>query len=243
MYCSSIVAYNESYSHKGWRFTNITRSFNIIYYIYGGTGYFKTDKETIQFKKGHLYILPTNRVYTLFQNESDNLQHMYIHAYIQPEINTLMEIDVSKDKFIAYIVQQMKRYIMSVNTIYIKKLTEMLFSYLTDIDAYKNENENFAFKIKDYIDKNFLLVFKNNDLPQMFNYSNSHITRIFKSYYNITPHQYCKHIIMEYVTSLLKQNYPVKYIAQSLNFSSPENFSRFFKQNYGCSPYNYKKNM
>jgi len=239
MYCSSIVAYNESYSQKNWRFDNITRSFNIIYYIYGGTGFYKADGKTIQFKKGYLYILPANRVYSLAQDKNNNLQHMYIHAYIQPELNNLMEICVNKDRFLTYIVQLMKMYIESVDTIYIRKLTEMLFSYLTDI--YTNEND-LPFKIKDYIDKNFLQVFKNFDLSQVFNYSNSHITKIFKSNYNLTPHQYCKHIVMEYIISLIKQNYTVKYISEVLDFSSPENFSRFFKQNYGCAPSDYKKN-
>jgi len=96
-------------------------------------------------------------------------------------------------------------------------------------------------KLKNHIDENFIKVFNENDLSSKFNYSNSYLSKIFKDKYNLTPKQYAKQLILKEAIFLLNKGTSVYETAERLEFSSPENFSRFFKGYYGFSPSQYVK--
>ena len=132
-----------------------------------------------------------------------------------------------------------RKYIKKANTIYVRKLTELLVSYISEQS--ESTVSSLGYKIKSYIDENYLTVFTKNNLAEVFNYSNSHITRVFKETFNVTPSQYCTKLIAKRILNLIEENYSVSQIAIMLDFSSPENLSRFFKKHMGSSPSKYTK--
>ena len=93
MHCTSIVAYHECLTPKDWNFPNITRPFSIIYYALGGSAFYIIDGIERPFIKGHLYILPANKVFSLRENPSDKFFSVYIHAFTSPDINAVFVID------------------------------------------------------------------------------------------------------------------------------------------------------
>ena len=50
-----------------------------------------------------------------------------------------------------------------------------------------------------------------------------------------------RQLMLEEIITLLRQGVSVREASQRLCFSSPENFSRFFKSEFGCSPTEYVK--
>ena len=114
-------------------------------------------------------------------------------------------------------------------------LLSYIFEALTEISA------TLPIKIKSYIDENFIKAFNDNDLSAAFNYSNSYLSKLFRDKYNITPKQYAKQLILKEAVMLLGKGISVCETAERLEFSSPENFSRFFKGHYGYSPSQYTK--
>ena len=86
-----------------------------------------------------------------------------------------------------------------------------------------------------------LAVFNDNDLSFEFNYSNSYLSKLFRDKYNVTPKQYAKQLLLKEAVVLLGKGLSVCETAERLEFSSPENFSRFFKGYYGYSPSQYIK--
>lgn len=238
MFCSGIMECNECFTHKKWNYLDIKRPYNIIYYIISGEGYFRINGKCEQFKKGHLYIFPTDTPFSLFDNENDKIYHMYLHVFINPKLNTLTEIDVENDDFLKSTITLLRKYI-NKNTpynpnIYTTKTTEMLISYISDI--MKPEDSAIHSQIKAYLDKNYIEVFKKNNLSKIFGYSNSQLTKLFKTAYNTTPNKYCVNLVLKYSIELLSSGYSSKEISNLLDFSSPASFSRFFKTYYGASP-------
>ena len=115
----------------------------------------------------------------------------------------------------------------------------MLLSYI--FDALVKNDDTVANKIKSYIDANFIRAFKDNDLSAHFNYSSSYISKLFRQNYNLTPKQYAKQLILKESVLLLGAGASVSEVAERLEFSSSENFCRFFKGYYGYSPSQYIK--
>ena len=239
MQCTSIVTYNERLTPNIWKFPNITRPFSIIYYVLGGSAFYTLDGIERPFKKGHLYILPADKVFSLRELEDDKFYSVFIHAYTSPKITSLIEINVAQDAFLSDMLSLIRKYIPDTDTAYVHHLTNLLISYACDV--YQGNATAFHAKIKEYIEEHFLQVFKGNILSKHFNYSASYITKVFRDEYNLTPKQYATQLVLQESVFLLHENLSINEIAQELCFSSPENFSRFFKNYYGCAPSEYRK--
>ena len=240
MQCTSVCAFNECITPCKWNYPNITRPFSIIYYALGGNAHYKIDGVEHKFEKDHLYILPAGKVFSLFEDESDKFYSVYIHAYTFPELDRAIEIDVVSDEFLLDTLKLIRKYVKDKNNAdKIKSLVGMLLSYV-----YDNESAteiSLAQRIKKYIENNFVSVFKDSNLAKTFNYSNSYIVKIYKNEFKLTPKQYAEQLVLRESVILLGEGRAINEIAARLEFSSPENFSRFFKGFYGCSPSVYRE--
>jgi AraC-like DNA-binding protein len=236
---SSIVDYNECITPMGWKFDNITRPFTILYYVLGGTAYYTVDGISKKFLKDRLYIIPANTVISEHEDTRDKFYSLYIHAYTELSKGGILEIDVNSDSFIFDTLALMRKYVAERSTACIESLTDMLVSYICN-SSEKNDVPLYR-KIKDYIEKNPEKVFKSENLTERFNYSKSHINRIFKENMALTTKQYAMRIILTRSLQMLYDGLCVREISDKFEFSSPENFSRFFKKFYGVSPKQYVK--
>ena len=240
MKCTWVSSYKECITPRVWNFPDITRPFSIIYYALGGSAFYTIDGREYKFEKGHLYILPANRVFSLREDPHNKFFSVYIHAFTSPEINTVIDIDTKQDAFIKDTLQIVRKYSKlktDEHDTYIKSLTDMLLSYIFEAA----EDTNLVTRLKKYIDKNYVATFKNNSLSVEFNYSASHLSKLFREKYNITPKQYAKQLLLGEAEALLGNGMSVREVSERLEFSSPENFSRFFKGCYGYCPSRYIK--
>lgn len=239
MQCTSITSYDEILTPAVWDFPNITRPFSILYYVLGGSAFYTFDGVERPFEKGHLYILPANKTFSLREDSGDKFYSVYIHAFTSPEIDAVVNIDVDKDGFVKDILELIRRYIKRKDPVYVHSLTHMLLSYLARAEGLAKSQ--LPGQIKEYIDLHYVEVFRHSDLGGHFNYSKSHLSKVFREKYNLTPKQYAQQLILKETVLLLREGFSVAEIADRLQFSSPENLSRFFKGCYGYAPTEYRK--
>jgi hypothetical protein len=57
-----------------------------LYYIIDGEAYYEENGKAVRFKKGHLYLTPVKKCFTLYENPSDKLLHTYSHIIILPSM-------------------------------------------------------------------------------------------------------------------------------------------------------------
>lgn len=117
-------------------------------------------------------------------------------------------------------------------------LIELVFSTLHTIES---KPEITAYKIKSYIESNIDSDISVTTIAKQFYLSETHVIRIFKEKYGVTPKQYilkCK--IDASKLLLLDTSLQIKEIAMTYHFSDSYHFSHTFKRFMGVSPEKYR---
>lgn len=139
---------------------------------------------------------------------------------------------------------------------YIQHMDKMVSPYyvnallscaIRDFTKRVKDNKNRALspvilRCKDYITRNLHNKITIADLAKVCRCSQSHLSRIFKSELNVSPHGYIESEKINAAKYLLIHScYPVHMIADYLNFSNPSNFIVVFKKHTGQTPKVYRK--
>lgn len=105
------------------------------------------------------------------------------------------------------------------------------------------QNPSLSSKILTYINENFKSGITPADISAHFGYSQSYISRYFKSCFNITLVKYLTIIKLKCALLLMHENkYSHTYCALESGFSSMRTFYRSFYNEFGCSPKEYFSN-
>ena len=103
------------------------------------------------------------------------------------------------------------------------------------------DSERFQEKLMDYTISNYNTV-SLEILSQKFNYSRSHICRVFKHYTGVTCTEFINELRLSKASEMLTYyNYGISEIAEKIGYQSIEHFYRLFKKKYGISPLQYRK--
>jgi two-component system response regulator YesN len=81
-----------------------------------------------------------------------------------------------------------------------------------------------------------------SDLAKECKISERYLRKLFSVHLESTPQEYCNNLrLIKSVELLADRNIPIKDIAYRIGYSTPQYFSRKFKEEYGFSPQVYRK--
>ncbi|MBY0482703.1 MAG: AraC family transcriptional regulator [Chitinophagaceae bacterium] len=87
-----------------------------------------------------------------------------------------------------------------------------------------------------FIDANYAENIDLSNISDEAYFSKFHFTRLFKTIYGKTPHQYLTSVRIENAIRLFRSNKPVSEVCYSIGFESLTTFSGLFKRIVGVSP-------
>ncbi len=133
----------------------------------------------------------------------------------------------------------------SIMTLYSKgKLIELLSLIINQFSNLKQSENSISasVNIRNYIDGNFRSIITLDSLSDIFHINKFTMMRNFKKNFNINIIEYYNKKRADYAKHLLlTTNMTVKAVGDILNFSDSYSFSRFFKNQTGISPLNFRK--
>jgi AraC-like DNA-binding protein/quercetin dioxygenase-like cupin family protein len=102
--------------------------------------------------------------------------------------------------------------------------------------------DNIAVSIKGFIDQNIHTDIELRDISEALEISESYLTHVFTSFYNISPiHYLIGYRINEAMQMLRTSSLSIKEIADRVGFRNLSNFYTHFKQQNGISPSQFRK--
>ena len=165
-----------------------------------------------------------------------NAAKNYIKIPNNPEIRSCMERIIKEN--------QLKRNnFQPLSKLYFIELIILLSRYINrQIIAEGNiENEHVSKAMK-IIHANYCTGFSVSEIAKACNISSRYLQKLFNKYLESTPQEYGNNLkIRKAIELLADRNIPVKEIAYTLGYSTPQYFSRLFKLKYGFSPQTYRK--
>ena len=224
MIIQNVLHASESYTHKNWVYINECSGFSRMYYIIDGDAFYEEDGKKIKLKKGHLYFIPTKKVFNVYDDPENQLLHTYAHITTSPPITEFIEIEVIEGSPLFDAVALWRKYIHKD----FELLGAIINLVLSIVDTQIKSQSSLAGEIKNFIDATCDYQFNTARLCRKFGYSREYIIRTFSSVYGITPKKYFNAGRMNAGLEKLISGASVKETADLLNFSSPYAFSKAF---------------
>ena len=238
MLINSVFSYGRGVTPAVWGFLDHRPTFSRVYYILGGTAYYRDSESEFRLQPGLLYVLPADRVYSIWEDKDDKLDHLYLHLLTTPKIPAPIVRDPAAEPLIADLLSLILRYVEEGDHAAVRRLTEALVLYITDEH---DRAGNLSLRIRAHLDDSFRTTFSAEALARRFGYSPSYLYKAFKRDFGVSPKRYHADRRFEYATSCLVDGVPITEIAEALSYSSLANFSRDFKKRFGLSPNEYAK--
>lgn len=234
-----------------WKCSNACDSFSRLYYIRSGKGFLKYNGKTVEMKGGNVYLIPAN---CEFSYGCESLEKLYFHISILTVekydllsgVNRICELPFSKQEF-------SKLLDCYVSDNYFDFLTLKMIIYKTVIDCCKKygfkkvlvkEYSETVERIMTYIQKNAKINLSVSKISKSLFISESKIRKIFKEETGVTVGRYVDDLIFLKAKRLLGQKeYSIRDISLKLGFCDQFYFSRRFKEKYGKTPSEYRKEL
>lgn len=105
------------------------------------------------------------------------------------------------------------------------------------------ENDKLAFKIKEYLDKNYLEELTLEEMAETFNLSTIHLIRVFKKEFGLPIHSYILNKKVHYAKELLSSNKSIVEVALQSGFFDQSHLNRSFKRVFQLSPKEFQKSI
>ena len=152
-----------------------------------------------------------------------------------PEIRDCMERIIRENRMI-------QENSDTLNKLYFWELDILLSRYVKKISdgdiAFENNCIDQAVEI---IHKEYYSEIKINRIAVQCGVSERYLRKLFKKFMKSTPQDYCNNLrIGKAVELLSNRRIPVKEIAYSVGYSTPQYFCRVFKKAYGLTPQKYR---
>lgn len=242
--------------HKQWCYE--------ISYIISGSGSFFTNGQKIDVTPEDIVIVPKNAMHSITAGSNEPIHYAYLGfdfdlTQLTPENENLVSfytdlqkakipnmLDIYKiigqciDEF--YLSTQNSKILIESYLNLILILTKRAFENILVVNR-PNESvksNQIVYQIIRYVDRNIYTVSDINAISANIGYSNYYISHIFKQTTNMTLQQYINNKRIEKsIELLLMDKFSVTVIADKLNYTSIQSFSRAFKRTTGMYPSQY----
>ncbi len=223
-------------------------------YIISGTGTVCVDGNEFYPQKGDIYFLHSGSDHRYFSdgknpwvkiwfNISGSLVEGLINSYGLQNTNYVPDFDLEADFREFYSIANKTNYdiktIFDKNAVNLHIIIQKIASKVRDGNS-KTPKE--VLKIKEYIDRNAGKDISLELLSKLFFRSPSHIIRLFKQYFGVTPYEYLLNQRVILAKMLMKNtNMLIKEVAENAGYKDEHYFSNHFKSKTGFSPSEYRK--
>ena len=235
---------------SSWKSLNAKNYYTRLYLIKGGSGYLRDSDKTILLEPGNIYLLPSEHNFGFGCTE---LEKIFFHILlpagekmdILQEIQSILVLPDSKD-----LVDAMYESYGRNDAISLMRVKMILYTILDRLIAHYDlqfssigELSKLSTKVLNYIWSNISVKLSIRELAQEMYVSESTLRNTFKADVGVALGQYIDDAIFFTVRKHLTAGVSVEEIAQRLGFCDRHYLSRRFKEKFGKTISQYRKDQ
>ncbi len=230
----------------------------VFNYVTDGCGKLVINKQTFNFKKGDVFIIPKQTLF--YQINSTKTPYSYYYVALSgANINLLFEkanltasspvitsvsntIEICTKKIYDLLKENSFYSIAQANCEFMNILCQLYKSNPQNMVSKSSNNEIHAQKILLYIEKNYANDFLISDISKALHLNRTYIPSLFKNEFGVTIKEFLTKYRLDKAAFLLTTtDDSIAKIAQNTGFNDYVNFFKAFKKIYKCSPNFYRK--
>lgn len=172
----------------------------------------------------------------------------YCHSTLRDLVTLIYQVmqHRSLDMWVMY-GYDLREYYKKIQTLdqfeeWMNDVCEILLKNIRQKRRQVDEDGDIKTRLIQLIDENLENDISLDFLCDQFSMRPDVLSRVFKQVMGEGYTEYVKKQKMERAVRLMKENYNIKEIAQKLGYNSSQYFIKIFKETYGSTPYQYKKN-
>lgn len=228
---------------KNWGMMAASEVFHRVYYVYGGEAYYTFDNRTERLRHGRLYVFPTMRPYTMWQNEQDPLDVLWFHIETDsPLCGKVVEMNIENNSVEMYLLEALRLLVKDAKDFKnMQKIFGVLLGQILEQMQLSPQLGGWMDTVLAYVEKNVGAEMSVQGLADMVNMERTYFSKKFKSIYNMTPQQFVTAKKMQVACGELMRGASIYEAAVEAGYTDEKAFSRAFKRYMEISPGQYRK--
>ena len=233
----------------------------ILIYCTEGTGWFKINDREYTVSPNDFFILPPDIHHSYGTNENNPWSIYWLHfrgqnaTYISQKVNIISKLYPLKFGTVDDRIQLFEEIYKTLDNGYSQDNLEYssmcLWHFLSSF-VFVNHFKHFIYEKQSDIIEQAILYFKNNldhnltlsEIADLFGYSSSHFSYLFKKKTGYAPLEYFSQLKIQRACQFLDlTDMHIKEVALQVGFDDPYYFSRKFSKIMNVSPNKYKKRL
>ena len=233
----------------GWSGKVMSPGFSRLYHISKGS-FSITGENKLLLESGKWYLIPAG--YSFDFESSETMEHFFFHLKLcdfdETDLlkNCKVPLCLETDNVDASFFEKCVSDNNLVNGLVLRQaVSEILLSFLQEhgISVSSEDYSPLIYKALVYIKQNLSMQLTIADISQNIFSSKSALTKHFRKELSMSVNEYICNLVMSEAERLLKTtNMSVLDISQKFGFSDQFYFSRKFREYYGVSPREYRRN-
>ncbi|MBQ4045310.1 MAG: AraC family transcriptional regulator [Lachnospiraceae bacterium] len=245
---------------KGHTAGPFTRTSFLIHVVIKGKGTYKFDGKTFHIHENQLFLIYPETLTTYYADLKDPWEYAWVGCNGTRISWMLSYLGFSKDnpvltvnntkEIVECILRMMDAHKMTFSN-ELFRTSELVRFFgcilealgIEDSDSHIYSRESYANVALRYLNDNYMHKIRISELADLIGVERSYLSRVFYGEYHQSPRQYLLRLRMEKSEELLRgTSMSVSEIAASTGYEDARSFTKAFRQHYGMSPSEYRKN-
>lgn len=221
-------------------FGPFARSSYLIHYVTEGKGVFVKKGKKYKVGKGEAFIISPDEITTY---TADNLAP-WSYVWIAFNGSLAKELDYLERPVVKLsdgLFSEVKNMVLGNTAVYQEEITSIIFKIFSQIFSSKNQIEDVAMQIVNYIDTQYMTDITVDGIASSVGFDRRYVGRMFKKLTGISVQEYIIKTRLDRAKELLKRGYKVSATAVMCGYNDQFNFTKMFTKRVGVSPREYAK--
>lgn len=248
---TTLLSFGVQFAPENWMTQGVPRPYR-LYYIKGGTAYFRIEKDEFPLLKDHFYLFPSSLPFLIRQDPNDRLDHIYFDFIMSPPIVASKPIACSISdnlllpKYLELMETSAKQYMGKKNSTtndIMSSLLEAFMSFFCTINLVKKSLDNDILKSVAYIESHYSEDIIIKDLASSLFLNEDYFIRKFKKNMGMTPYSYLSKLRLSIASGLIAQGMSLTEAAASTGYQYPSSLCHALKKNQQWDNYGIIKSL